>query len=154
MLMPQVPHQARPAQGLDEGAAPHGEGACEDHGVRAILRLLGASQSDLADRLRVYLGAAIPTPAPALMLTAPLDRYFSAAHQSSTFFDEAKILSYLPLALSRDLSVQLYGTILSQSPMFKGLGQELRLRCAPHAALPSPMTAALPMTAVPAVMMP
>jgi hypothetical protein len=54
--------------------------------------------------------------------------YFSANHQSSTYFDEKKILSYLPLGVARDLSVQLYKTILGESPLFANLGPELMLR--------------------------
>ena len=54
--------------------------------------------------------------------------YFSATHQSSTYFDEGKILSLLPLGISRDLSNQLYETILAESPLFQGLGPELMLR--------------------------
>jgi hypothetical protein len=54
--------------------------------------------------------------------------YFSASHQSSTYFDEKKILSYLPLGVSRDLSMQLYETILGESPIFANLGPELMLR--------------------------
>ncbi len=54
--------------------------------------------------------------------------YFSAMHQSSSYFDEHQILSYLPLGVSRDLSMQLYETILGESPLFANLGPELMLR--------------------------
>lgn len=54
--------------------------------------------------------------------------YFSAMHQSSSYFDEHRILSYLPLGVSRDLSMQLYETILGESPLFANLGPELMLR--------------------------
>ena len=54
--------------------------------------------------------------------------YFSATHQSSTYFDEKKILSYLPLGVARDLSMQLYEPILGESPLFASLGPELMLR--------------------------
>eukprot|EP01043_Picozoa_sp_COSAG02_P119272 COSAG02_NODE_55925_length_288_cov_0.624339_1_plen_84_part_01 len=54
--------------------------------------------------------------------------YFSAMHQSSSYFDEHRILSYLPLGVSRDLSMQLYETILGESPLFANLGPVVILR--------------------------
>ena len=53
---------------------------------------------------------------------------FSANHQSASFYDEREVLSYLPLDVSRDLSLHLYAAIMSESPLFSNLGTELMLR--------------------------
>jgi hypothetical protein len=53
--------------------------------------------------------------------------FFSANHQSATFYDERSILSFLPLSVSRDLSVHLYGTVLRETPLFAAVGDALLL---------------------------
>ena len=53
---------------------------------------------------------------------------FSANHQSASFYDEKQVLSYLPLDVSRELSVHLYAAIIGESPLFSNLGDELMLR--------------------------
>ena len=53
---------------------------------------------------------------------------FSANHQSAAFYDEKQVLSYLPLDVSRDLSLHLYAAIMTETPLFAKLGTELMLR--------------------------
>lgn len=52
---------------------------------------------------------------------------FSANHQSSAFFNEKQVLSYLPLSVSRDLSLHLYAAIMNENPLFSNLGNEVML---------------------------
>ena len=56
---------------------------------------------------------------------ARLMSLFSANHQSSSYYDEQEILSYLPLSVSRDLSIHLYAAIICESPLFANLSTEL-----------------------------
>ena len=52
--------------------------------------------------------------------------HFTAQNQSSTYFDEADILTnYLPTNLSRQVSLQLYHATLYRSPLFRMLGKEV-----------------------------
>ena len=59
---------------------------------------------------------------------ARLMSLFSANHQSSSYYDEQEILSYLPLSVSRDLSIHLYAAIICESPLFANLSTELMQR--------------------------
>jgi CRP-like cAMP-binding protein len=54
--------------------------------------------------------------------------HFTANNQSSTYFDERQILSFLPIGISREISLDMYYDVLGQSPLFKLLGTELMLR--------------------------
>ena len=61
--------------------------------------------------------------------------HFTANNQSSTYFDEKEILTFLPTGISRELSLQMYHDVLEQSPLFRLLGRELLLRLC-EAAIP------------------
>ena len=54
--------------------------------------------------------------------------HFTANNQSSTYFDEKEILSYLPTGISRTISLELYSDLLSHSPVFRLLGAEVLLQ--------------------------
>ena len=54
-------------------------------------------------------------------------KHFTAKNQSSTFFDERTILSYLPVSLARDLAMDLYKPILTRSPLFRWMSKEVLL---------------------------
>jgi hypothetical protein len=55
-------------------------------------------------------------------------RHFAAANRSVNIYNERECLSSLPVGLSRELSMVMYGDILSRSPLFRLLGQELLLQ--------------------------
>jgi CRP-like cAMP-binding protein len=54
--------------------------------------------------------------------------HFTANNQSSTYFDEKQILSFLPRGISRQISLEMYCHILGHSPLFRLLSKELLLK--------------------------
>jgi CRP-like cAMP-binding protein len=54
-------------------------------------------------------------------------KHFVAKNQSATHFDEKQVLSTLPEALARDLSLEMYKPILVRSPLFRHLSKEIVL---------------------------
>lgn len=61
-------------------------------------------------------------------MSARIMRHFIAANRNTTSFEEAQCLKYLPVSFARELSLEMYGDLLTMSPLFRLLGKELILQ--------------------------